>query len=218
VNWQADKITWYMDGVKTFEMATPADMHKPMYILAGSGISKNGWTGVAGPNTWGQMQIDYIRAYADGAPEPPNGRTITGTHVRNTLKGTALDDTIDGLYGNDLIYGRGGNDTLIGGDGLDAFVFDRSPRAGNMASIADFSPSDEIRLENSVFTKLTHTGHPSAAIFQYGPPDDANDYLWYQRSSGTLYYDPDGNGNIYSIPVAVLQNKPLLARGDILII
>jgi beta-glucanase (GH16 family) len=218
MNWQADRITCYLDGKKMFEMLTPADAHKPMYILAGAGISKNLWTGVAGPNTSGQMQIDHIRAYADGAPEPPNGRTITGTNGRNTLKGTALDDTIYGRGGNDLIHGRGGNDTLIGGGGADAFIFDKAPRAGNMDKIVHFARNDEIRLENSVFKALKSTGHPSASIFQLDWSDDANDYLWYQRSSGTLYYDPDGNGRVYPIPAITLANKPVLTRADILII
>jgi beta-glucanase (GH16 family) len=34
VNWQPDVIEWYIDGAKVAETATPADMHKPMYMLA----------------------------------------------------------------------------------------------------------------------------------------------------------------------------------------
>jgi beta-glucanase (GH16 family) len=34
VNWQPDVIEWYIDGTKVAGTATPADMHKPMYILA----------------------------------------------------------------------------------------------------------------------------------------------------------------------------------------
>jgi beta-glucanase (GH16 family) len=70
LNWQADKITWYMDGVKLFEMNTPADMNKPMYLLAGVGVSNNDWVGYASPTTTGQMQIDYLRAYSNASTSP----------------------------------------------------------------------------------------------------------------------------------------------------
>ncbi len=70
LNWQADKITWYMDGVKLFEMNTPADMNKPMYLLAGVGVSNNDWIGYASPTTTGQMQIDYLRAYSNASTSP----------------------------------------------------------------------------------------------------------------------------------------------------
>jgi beta-glucanase (GH16 family) len=70
LNWQADKITWYLDGAKMFEMNTPSDMHKPMYLLAGLGIGGAAdWTGTPAPNATGQMQIDYLRAYSNGIGE-----------------------------------------------------------------------------------------------------------------------------------------------------
>ncbi len=34
VDWQKDKLTFYFDGQQVFQTATPADMHKPMYMLA----------------------------------------------------------------------------------------------------------------------------------------------------------------------------------------
>lgn len=33
VDWEADKIVWYLDGASVKEMATPPQMHTPMYIL-----------------------------------------------------------------------------------------------------------------------------------------------------------------------------------------
>jgi beta-glucanase (GH16 family) len=37
-DWEADKIVWYLDGVPVKQMATPAQMHTPMYILLNLGI------------------------------------------------------------------------------------------------------------------------------------------------------------------------------------
>jgi VCBS repeat-containing protein len=63
VNWAKDKITWYFDGVKVFETATPADMHQPMYMIAN--LAVGGWAGSPGESTIfpAEMKIDYIRAY-----------------------------------------------------------------------------------------------------------------------------------------------------------
>jgi beta-glucanase (GH16 family) len=67
LNWQPDKITWYLDGEKIFEMKTPSDMNKPMYLLAGVGLGeppgRSGWVGHPAPDAIAEMKIDYIRAY-----------------------------------------------------------------------------------------------------------------------------------------------------------
>ncbi|WP_081928722.1 family 16 glycosylhydrolase [Microvirga sp. BSC39] len=63
VSWARDKITWYFDGVKVFETATPSDMHQPMYMIAN--LAVGGWAGTPGADTIfpAEMKIDYIRAY-----------------------------------------------------------------------------------------------------------------------------------------------------------
>jgi len=63
VEWQKDYIRWYLDGVEIERTATPADMHKPMYLLANLAIG--GWHGAPDSSTRfpGIYTIDYIRAY-----------------------------------------------------------------------------------------------------------------------------------------------------------
>ena len=34
VDWEPDTITWYFDGQKVFQTATPIDLNKPMYMIA----------------------------------------------------------------------------------------------------------------------------------------------------------------------------------------
>jgi beta-glucanase (GH16 family) len=61
VLWTAATLTWYLDGQEVFQTATPADMNKPMYMIANMAIG--GWAGT--PNFAStDMYIDYIRAYA----------------------------------------------------------------------------------------------------------------------------------------------------------
>jgi beta-glucanase (GH16 family) len=92
LNWQADKITWYMDGVKLFEMNTPSDMNKPMYLLAGIGVANNDWVGYATPTTTGQMQIDYLRAYSNATTTPPPAPTPDPVnHAPSDIQLTSAD-------------------------------------------------------------------------------------------------------------------------------
>ncbi len=62
VLWTADTITWYIDGDVVKTIATPPDMHKPMYILAN--VAVGGWAGTPADDFNAQMKIDYIRAYS----------------------------------------------------------------------------------------------------------------------------------------------------------
>jgi len=67
VDWQKDEIRWYFDGFEIARAPTPADMHKPMYILAGLPI---GGHRVGRPDQSTHfpavLTIDWIRAYRRG--------------------------------------------------------------------------------------------------------------------------------------------------------
>jgi hypothetical protein len=69
VDWEPDTITWYFDGQKVFQTATPADLNKPMYMLADLAVG-GFWPGSPDAQTPfpAGMQIDYIRAYQPDAP------------------------------------------------------------------------------------------------------------------------------------------------------
>ena len=63
VDWEPDTITWYYDGQPTFQAATPADLNKPMYMIANLAVG-GAWAGDPDGMTSAQMTIDYIRGYA----------------------------------------------------------------------------------------------------------------------------------------------------------
>ncbi|RYD30127.1 MAG: glycosyl hydrolase family protein, partial [Sphingomonadales bacterium] len=147
VDWQADTITWYVDGVEVYSAATPSDMHKPMYMLAN--LAVGGWAGTASASlTSAEMKIDYIKAYqtpsdhvAVGVPKswaPINAATAfssidaSGAKVAydwsTTMKPTDVKLTLSGDWaryaiGNDLNnYIAGSNaqyNELDGGKGND---------------------------------------------------------------------------------------------------
>jgi serralysin len=63
VLWTRTDLTWYVDGVEVFHAATPADMNKPMYMIAN--LALGGWGGGVAPGQLpAEMKIDYVRAYA----------------------------------------------------------------------------------------------------------------------------------------------------------
>jgi len=65
VDWGPDQIKYFIDGTLVATQATPASMHKEMYMLVNLGTgTQGGWIGGTDSTTGaGKMQIDYIRAY-----------------------------------------------------------------------------------------------------------------------------------------------------------
>lgn len=64
VAWDREHVTWFIDGRQVRRERTPADMHKPMYMLAN--IASGGdWAGEPDASTPlpARLTIDYIRAY-----------------------------------------------------------------------------------------------------------------------------------------------------------
>jgi Ca2+-binding RTX toxin-like protein len=142
-------------------------------------------------------------AGSDPAPIPaPEPGTISGTSGADKLIGTAAADKILGFDGADLLYGKEGADQLTGGAGRDKFVFD-TKLDGSVDNILDFNPlEDALYLDNAVFTKLGSGSFASpqkirSTWLEDGPgahANDSNDYLVYDRTTGNLSYDADGNG------------------------
>lgn len=150
-----------------------------------------------------------------------NDRLI-GTNDANILSGRAGNDTLDGRGGNDSLYGSSGRDILSGGAGLDTFLFNTGLSDINIDVIRDFMPVDDtIKLENAVFLKLASTGALRAAYFHVGAAAaDTNDYIIYNKSTGALYYDADGNkvGGDAAVQFATISNKASLTSADFVIV
>jgi beta-glucanase (GH16 family) len=64
VLWTEDRLVWYFDNVEVARAATPADMHKPMYMLVDLAVGGIAGTPTDGLATPAEMKIDFIRAYS----------------------------------------------------------------------------------------------------------------------------------------------------------
>ncbi len=148
--------------------------------------------------------------------------TLLGQDGNDTLNGGLGNDVLNGGLGNDTLFGGAGNDKLTGGANNDFFVFNTALNAStNRDTIADFNHvADTFKLENAVFTRLGAGVHAlSPSFFHAGiKAADANDYIVYNKATGILSYDNDGNGAHAAIAFAVLTNKPVLAANDFQVI
>jgi Ca2+-binding RTX toxin-like protein len=159
--------------------------------------------------------------------------SLTGNELANTLNGGALADTLSGMAGNDglnggagndTLYGGLGNDTLAGGAGADSFVFDTVPNAAtNVDVISDFGAGDLIVLDNDVFTALGAAGTLAGSAFYSGAGLTGASVVgqtggvYYNTTTGGLYYDADGFGGSASVQFAGLANKPVLSASSFLV-
>ena len=69
VDWTKTTIRWFIDGRETARAPTPSDLHQPAYLLVN--LAVGGWAGEpADDSTPADLEIDYVRVYAD-KPDTP---------------------------------------------------------------------------------------------------------------------------------------------------
>jgi Ca2+-binding RTX toxin-like protein len=141
---------------------------------------------------------------------------ITGNIGSNSLSGGDGNDSLIGEAGNDILNGGVGIDTLTGGAGADIFRFDsvlngvtNADRITDFSLTASATTTDSFQLENTgagLFTALTTTGTLEASAFVSGPAfTNAAERIRYESTTGSLFYDADGNGAEASVLFANLS-------------
>ncbi|TAN71371.1 MAG: hypothetical protein EPN17_01670 [Methylobacter sp.] len=144
---------------------------------------------------------------------------LVGAVGRDSLFGGLGEDVLNGGTGNDVLEGGKGKDNLTGGAGNDTFLFNTALKA-SVDKIIDFKPADDtIELENQIFSKLTATGTLSTGNFVTATAAaDSNDYLVYNKATGALFYDADGNGAGAAVQIALLGTNLALTNADFVVI
>jgi Ca2+-binding RTX toxin-like protein len=146
--------------------------------------------------------------------------TVLGGNRAEYIDGGDGNDTLSGGLGNDTFIGGGGINTLTGGDGKDSFVFATMPLAGNRDIIRDFNSSDDtFKIKQVFFTNIGGKGKLASDALHFGTrAADAEDRIVYHKSTGNLYYDPDGTGAEAQILIAKLSNKAKLILSDFVVV
>jgi len=157
----------------------------------------------------------------------PKANVLTGGDYNDVIYGLGANDVLKGGGGNDTLYGGAGRDVLTGGKGQDVFVFDTKLAKTNAAyhrtgldKITDFVAADDtIDLVRRVFTKIGKMGVLKKDAFYSGAAaHDASDRIIYNKKTGALFYDQDGNGAHEAIQIATLSKNPKLTYHDFFII
>lgn len=175
-------------------------------------------TDVGGRTTTANASIHW------GSPPvpPPPPLVLNGTDGNDTLQGRSTNDTLNGEAGDDTLHGAGGKDVLTGGAGRDVFVFDTAPSKTNIDKITDFNvPDDSIWLKHSGAFKAFKKGSPAhpvalakAAFWIGTAAHDKDDRIIYNKHTGALLYDADGNGLGKAVQFATLAHNLKLTAHD----
>jgi beta-glucanase (GH16 family) len=167
VDWEPDHITWYFDGQQTFQVATPSNLHQPLYLVASMTSGQAGsWEGTADPSSSSQMKIDYIRAYdsnpyttggalthqssndstGSSPPAPTDGASVSSSTNSSTSSDSAKSIASDNSSGSaNIIDVATGSPQISATSVADVFVFDGS---NHQTGISDFLPgSDKLDFE-----------------------------------------------------------------------
>ncbi len=147
---------------------------------------------------------------------------MVGSKYDDNLKGARGNDVLDGGGGNDLLTGGAGKDVLKGGSGADIFGFGHLDAVDR---ICDFNSKagDKIALATEVtFDKLEKAAPRTefisalaASNFIVGKSaQDADDRIVYDKETGALFYDADGNGAGAAVQFASLKAGTALSVSD----
>jgi serralysin len=147
-----------------------------------------------------------------------------GSSFNDALTGNGLANTFLGSGGHDVLAGGAGIDVLNGGVGNDVFIFNAALSPANRDVITDFSNipgsnNDIFQLENAVMPGLGAAGLLAAARFFAGAAaHDADDRIVYNKTTGALFYDSNGNAAGGAVQLATLTTKPTLTIADFQVI
>lgn len=168
-------------------------------------IEQSGWDTIKTQNL-NEINLQRYRGIEAAEYTGAGAVKLIGSHSNNLLKGGTGSDTLTGKFGNDTLTGAGGSDKFVFNAKLDTqFNFDQ---------ITDFSAgSDTLVLDKTIFTRFTSAVESSNLVIGIDAKD-SDDYLIYDTSTKTLYYDADGNAAGAKVAFAQLIGVSSLSSSD----
>ncbi|MBC3873048.1 calcium-binding protein [Undibacterium flavidum] len=169
--------------------------------------------------------------------------TLYGGAGEDSLSGGDGNDRLYGGLGTDVLYGEKGNDSLFGGDG-DDYLFGGAGNnilaggygkdffyirlttdhgiirfdATSVDTIVDYVPGVDLIAIAILGPEFGNANLPeSTFVSGYGAvAHDGDDRIIYDRSTGNLYWDENGNAPGGSVLIAKLLGAPDLLFNDII--
>jgi len=201
-----------------------------------NGTSRNDtiYGGAGGEVIYGRNGNDRI--YGRGGNDQ-----IDGGSGNDRIYGDDGDDLINGGVGKDILYGGSGKDTFVFNTKVQPGSFDEI-RDFNVAddtiqislsSLKTFKVKASLKdLIHSVFTgsdpyrkhyygldKVMAKGKLENKFFSKShAPRDSNDYIFYNKKNGFVYFDPDGSGREKALEIVKLQKGLSLTASDFMMI
>lgn len=219
VQWAAHTSQWgtftgQADGSYTFKLSDYGQLNVGIGGSRTETVSYN-YLDADGDKVTGTVEI-VLEGYKnwEGAVNPASTQPLY-------LQGTGGADALAGGAAADYLVGGAGNDTLTGNGGADRFVFNAALGSGNVDTITDFgNGADKLVLASDVFAGLVAGG---AVHLEFGGANAATEAgkptVLYDKASGNLYFDADGQGGNAAVQFAVLSNKPQdLAQSQFIVI
>lgn len=244
VDWEPNTITWYFNGQQVYQIATPADMHQPMYIVVDTAAGTSGsWEGApTSGSESGAMQINYVHVYssdpytATAAPAPVasandtvvmagSGGTITdssGNDWTITSSGQVAVNAVPDATTANVVELATVNGTIWQENSSDLWWGKTSPAAawapGAGTSTSPLPPITVPASESSATISASGMAVSATSgnhmVYITGRADTVN------LSGGTDTITDSGSGNIYVIPPASdgydTFTTNILANGDTL--
>jgi Ca2+-binding RTX toxin-like protein len=179
-------------------------------------------TGGACSDTLSNLENLLGGKYNDKLTGSGGANLINGGAGNDKLTGGGGSDILIGSAGGDVLNGGGGHDTLRGDLGTDTFQFTGTPANANSDVISDFKSAQGDHIDLKI-AGLGPVGTLNGALFAHGAgmvaAPSAGVHVFYDDTSGKLYYDADGSGGA-SAPVlmAKLTGHPTLTASDIHVI
>ena len=138
----------------------------------------------------------------------PSTSALYGDAGDDSIYGGSLGDKIFGGGGDDWMFGGLGKDIFKSGGGADHIGFNSVPNSDtNRDVIKDFNPKKDIlNFVPSIYTVGVSGATLLKSQFQKGAgPNDADDFFGYDKKTGIVWYDPNGDQDGGFVEVAKLS-------------
>ncbi|HEY9628052.1 MAG TPA: hypothetical protein V6C84_12190 [Coleofasciculaceae cyanobacterium] len=161
--------------------------------------------------------------------EKMDGQLLTGGEGHDIILGNRSTN-IDGGNGNDLLFagpkgrtlGGGGNDVIMGsfesvltgGAGKDIFALG-TIRGNSKIRITDFGKGDQIYLQRTA--SLMHGFNLKEKFVLGSKAQDSNDRLIFNKQTGALVFDGDGNGRGKGFTLATFKPGSNITASSIVV-